>query len=240
MSTIPAKQIIKLLAAFVRVNNFSASSSSGNVTTAITTALSTAGDGGVSVPLQVAAAGTLGVITAASGNRVEVYNATSKDKILAANGEEVYARLTEASGIYTLNYFTLPDTGTEAAHIFPATTPIDFEFSYRFDFNRFPSDGVVSVQTRNISNDPSQGGGRVFRERLTPTAQNAIPNLSRSPIDSAGVALFVNGVSYDTFGGGTASFSVNTSTRAITWSAANSGFNIETTDRIVAQYSTME
>lgn len=241
MSTIPAKQIIKLLSAFVRANNFSASGSSTIVTTPITTALSNVGDGGVSVPLQVATAGTIGVITAAPANRAEIYNATSKDKI-SAGDEEVYGRITESGGVYTLSYFTLSNAGIEAAYSFPSATPIDFEFSYRFDFARLPADAITSIQARNISNDPALGGAgqTVRRERLTVTGTNTIANLTQTPIDAASVSLIVNGISYDTFGGAAAAFSINLATRAITWNPAapHAQFNIETDDRVIAQYST--
>ena len=98
MTLFKAKQISKLLAAQIRVAGFAASGSSNVVTTPITSALSTAGDGGISVPLQVSASSGLGVVTAAPNNRIEIYDATSKAKISSA-GFEVYGRLTEAAGV---------------------------------------------------------------------------------------------------------------------------------------------
>lgn len=239
MSTVPAKQIIKILAAPIRVNNFSANGSSNTVTSAITTALTTAGAGGVSVPLQVSASEGLGVIASGANNKVEIYSSTSKDKI-GSVGEEVYGRLTEAGGVYTLSYYTLSNAGIETAYSFSSATNIDFEFNYRFDFARFPTDGAISITARNISNDPGSTGGMLQREQLTPTAQNTLPNLTKTPISASGVSLIINGIEYDSFGGGAAPFSVNISTKAVSWSAANAGFSIETTDRVIAQYTTLE
>lgn len=236
MSTIPAKQIIKVLSTYVRVGGFSANGGSNDVTSAITTALSTAGDGGVSVPLQPSASNGLGVITTGANNRVEIYAATSKDKFLATNGEEVYGRLTEAGGVYTLTYYTLANTGVETAYTFAASTPIDFEFGYRFDFYRYPSDGAIGLKARNISDDPSAGGGSPYREKLAVTAQNTIADLAKTPLSSSLIELLVNGISYDSFS--VAAFTLTG--KALTWSATNAGFNIETTDRVIASYFTLE
>lgn len=236
---IQSKQINKTLAAAVRVSGFSANGGSNTVTTAITSALSTAGDGGLSVPVQVAST-DIGVITSGTNNRIEIWDATSKDKFVASNGEEVYGRLTESSGVYTLTYYTLPNTGTETAYSFGSSTSIDFEFGYRFDFYRYPTDAAIATVARNINQDPSQSAGRPYAEKLTITAQNTLPNLSKTPVSSSTVELMVWGVSYDALGGGTAYFTVNTTTKALTWSATNAGFNIDTTDYVVARYFTFE
>lgn len=234
---VKAKQIEKNLSAYVRVGAFSATGTDDVVTTPITTALNTAGDGGVSVPLQPSTAvGTIGVITTSPNNRVEIYNATTKEKINDASGDEVYGRLTHSGGVYTLSYFTLPSSGTETAYNFASSTSIDFEFSYRFDFGRYPTDGAIAVRARNVSDDPAAGGGRTVVEQLTVTGQNAIANLTFTPTTTANVLLIVNRAVYETLG--TAAFSV--SGRTITWSAANAGFNIETTDRVIASYTTNE
>jgi hypothetical protein len=233
---VQAKQIDKILSAPIRVSAFSATGASSTVTTPITTALSTAGNGGVSVPVQVSSSiSVIGIITASPYNRVEIYNATTKDKIKDSNGDEVFGRITEAGGVYTLTYYTLPDSGTETSYSAFSSTSIDFEFNYRFDFDRFPADGAIAITSRNVSQDPASGGG-TYTEKLTVTGQNAIANLAKTPATSASVILYVWGVAYDTFT--TAHFSV--SGKTITWSPSNAGFNIETTDRVVARYTTNE
>lgn len=240
MSTIPAKQIIKIQAAFVRVSGFTASGVDDVVTTAITTALSTAGAGGVSVPVQPSVSEGLGLITSGANNRIEIYNATSKDKILAANGEEIYGRITESGGIYTLTYYTLSNAGSETSYSFSGSTSIDFEFPYRFDFARYPTDGAIGVRARNVSDDPAGTSGQAFAEQLTVTATNTVSNVSKTPASATSFTLEVNGVDYDTFGSGSARVSVNLTTKAVTWSSTNAGFSLETTDRVVARYFTFE
>ncbi len=231
---IPAKQIIKPQSASVRVNGFSASGTSGVLTTAIGTALSTAGEGGVSVPVQpLGGSNTIGVIVTGANNRTEIYGGASKLKLTDASGNEVFGRITEAGGVYTLTYFSLV-AGVETAHSMPAEA-IDIEFSYRFDFARFPADAAIAVSARNISNDPAGAGGATPRnERLTVTALNTVSDLGFTPLNAATFALFVNGQQFDTFGGGAAAFSL--SGVAITWSAANAGFPLEVADRVTARY----
>ena len=241
MTLFSPKQIKKTLAALIRISAFSASGTSTVVTTPLTSALATAGDGSVSVPLQVSASNGLGVATTGTSNRIEIYDATSKQKIASA-GNEVYGRLTEATGIYTLSYYTLPLSGVETAYTFAASTPIDFEFVYRFDFSRFPVDGIVGITTRNVSQDAAGAGGglvqTVFSEQLTVTAINTTSNLTKNPVNATTLWLEVNGQVIDSFGGGSAQFTV--ATKIVTWSAVNAGFPLETTDRVIARYATTE
>lgn len=238
MSFTPAKHIVKFQFAFIRLNGLSVTGSSQVITSALTTAIASAGDGGVSVPLQPAGTG-LGVAVTAPLNRCKVYGASSEDTLIA-NEVEVYARLTESNGAYTLSFFTLSDAGVETAYSFPASTPIDVEFVYRFDFWRLPADAIIGVTTRSIGNDPATIAARPNPERLVATATNTLPTLSKRPISAADVQLIVNGLSYDSFGGAGAFFTVNLDTGAITWSAANAGISIEPSDRVIARYSTVE
>lgn len=235
MTQIAAKQIVKIQAAPIRVGGLSVASSATStvVTTPITTALSTAADGSA-VPLQASSSNGLGVITTGVNNRCEIYNATSRDKILAANGEEVYGRLTESAGVYTLSYFTLPNTGTETSYTFPAAATIDFEFSYRFDFARLPIDALISMSTRNVSNDAIGASGIPFAEQVTVTATNTLAQLTRTPTAASTLELTVNGSPQDSL----ADFSL--AGRTITWNAGAAGFALATTDRVIARYFTFE
>ncbi|BAS55344.1 putative for curly fiber subunit based on high copy number in virion [Leptolyngbya boryana NIES-2135] len=237
----PAKHIDKIIAASIRLSGVSAAGNSTVVTSQITTALSTAGDKGVSVPLQISSSGGLGVIVTPPSNRCEIYNATSKDKISSASGEEVYARLTQASGVYTLSFYTLENNGTETAYSFGSSTPIDIEFNYRFDFRRLPADAIIGIPTRNISEDPTTPTGQtLFREKLNVTGTNTIDPLSKTPVNATAIFLIVNQTTLDAFGGSTAAFAVNLSTKEVTWNPANAGYDLDTTDRVIAVYSTIE
>ena len=177
---IQSKQIEQLLQGFLQISGLSAviSTATTVITTPLTTLLGSAGRNGVAVPLQVATTTTEGVITSGSGNRAEIFDAVTKDKILnlAGDSEEVYGRITEAAGVYSIDYYYLANgTGVETAFTFPATQS--------------------SIKTRNVADDgKSKGFG--YQEGLTVTATNTVSNLSFSPVDPAQVKLTINGQSF--------------------------------------------
>lgn len=232
---IQAKQIARVLAAAIRVNGFAVATTTSSTvaTSAITTALSTASDGSA-VPLQVSSSNGPGVITTGANNRIEIYNSTSKDKILAANGEEVYGRLTEAGAAYTLSYFTLPNTGTEAPYTFPAATTIDFEFAYRFELHQVPTDSIIALSTRNINNDSSAGGAAPFGEVLAITATNTVALLTKTPTSQSTVEFTVNGQM------ARPGFDFTIAGKTITWVPATALFDLATTDLCYVTYFTLE
>lgn len=224
-----AKQIEKVLAALVRINNFSAGGADDDVTTVITSALSTASNGGGSVPLQPAGSNTaIGVIVLAGRNRVPIFGFGTKTPILDGT-DEVYGRLTHAAGVYTLTYYKLI-AGVETAYNMPAATAIDFEFGYQFSFADYPVDAAIGGTVRNITDDAGGVAFAFVAEARNPSALNTLPALSNTPIANS-LRLVVNGLDYHELDG---SFSV--AGAAITWIPAVAGFNLETTDKVIAHY----
>ena len=228
MSQTPAKQILKLLDGFVRVVNFAAAGIDDVATTALTTALSTASASGGAMPLQIASSSVVGVVTNAANNRVAIFSNASKLPLVDNNNVEVYGRITEAAGVYTLTYFTLV-AGVETSTTVSSTN-IDFEFTYRFDFERLPATFATGVTGRNVVDDPS-GGAIDVEEARNPTALNTIAALSFAPSPTNSLVLIVNHLEYTPLDG---SFSV--SGTAVTWIPGVAGFNLETTDKVVARY----
>ena len=237
MSKIKAKQIERFQSAYIRIEAFNAAGIDDVVTTPLTSALATAGQGGQSVPLQASTSETtVGVITTGAYNRVEIYDSTTKDKLADALGNEVYGRITHSGGVYTLTYYSLV-SGTETSYTFGSATDIDFEFVYRFDFHRFPTEGGIGVGSRNVAQDPAGSGEDIFEEQVTVTALNTLNDLTKTPANTTCVILFVNGVAYAPVGG-SPPFSI--AGKVLTWSSVNAGFSVETTDRVVAHYPTFE
>src|SRR5574337_631597 len=112
---ITPKQIKKLVASFIRVNSFSfPSAASANVTTVTTSALTSAGYNGVAVTLAASTAETTAGVIVSGNNKVEVYKSSDKTK-LSYFSEEVYGRVTESSGTYTLSLYSL-QSGVETAY----------------------------------------------------------------------------------------------------------------------------
>lgn len=240
---IQAKNINRILAAPIRISNFSANGSSGSITSAITTALSTAGKGGVSVPLQVSNLEGVGIVATAPTNRTRILTNGSEDAITDGSGEVVYGRITESSGVYTLSYFTLSNAGVENVYSFGSATAIDFTFNYRFDFHRLPTDALVSMLVRSLTQTSgSSSAPAAYAELLSITAQNTVANLTKTPVSTSTIQFIFNETNYDTFGGADAPFSVNLGTKAVTYNPASTrtGVSLDTTDRLVARYFTLE
>jgi hypothetical protein len=239
MTRLSSKQIIKLADGFIRVLNLSASGGSNVVTTLITTALSTAGDNGVAVPLQVASNTAMGVVTNVT---IPIFSNLTKRAIIDtavadASSNEVYGKLTESGGVYTVSYFSLIN-GTETAYSFPSATAIDFLIPYRFDFERLPKNFAISYPIGDV-NLPSVGSSPQaswFRESLNVTATNTISLLTKTPVSNTDVFLYVNGLEMPPYGGASADFSVTLKT--ITWNANNAGYNLATTDKVTVAYLT--
>jgi len=236
MALYDRSQIDSLQYARIGALNVSVTGSSTVVTTPITTVLSTAGDGGVSVPLQVFTTTAVGVVTTGVDNLALIALNATKKPTADASGNEVYGRLTEAAGVYTLSFFTLV-AGTETAYSFGSSTAIDFYFVYQFDLARMPRNAGVSVNARLIQNDPtaSGGGGSINKyEKLTVTALNTLSALTIAPTSGTTIQLIVNGKNENAFGGGSAAFGVSGTT--ITWSATNALYSLKTTFDVAAFY----
>ncbi len=226
------KQIQKNLQAWVGIAGFTATGGpSDTITAALTTALGTAGNGGVSVPLQVGSASQMGVNTAIGFNITPVYVAGTKDVPLDANGQEVYGKITNSGSAWTLSYFSVV-AGTETAYTMAASSAVDFEVPYVFTFDLLPLTAITAATQRHVAPDPAATSGRTQGDALTVTAANTVSALSRTYAGPWAI-LIVNGVTYTNFGP-TPPFSITGT--AVTWSAANAGFALATTDEVKVIY----
>jgi hypothetical protein len=236
MAKIQAKQVKKILTGPIKITGVSVSSStsSTDITTPITSALTVAGDGSTSVPLQVSTSTSVaGVVTSSPINVCQVWDNTSKEKI-TYNEFEVYGKLTQSSGVYTISYYYFDLSGTENAYTFTAGASIDVDFNYRFEFHQAPADIIVSQLTRNVSQD-GQGAGSINRlEVVSVTSLNSISSLSTTPSDTAKVKLYINGKVEDGLGGSPA-FTISGGVN-VTWNSGNAGYSVDTSDRVVAEF----
>lgn len=235
MSLLQSKQINKPIAGPIVVSSFTANGGSSTVTTPLTTALNTAGNGGTSVPLQDSASGSIGVLVTSGSNKVKIFNNATGDPIASASGEEVYAKLTSAAGVYTLTYFT-NENGTETAYSFGSNTSIDFVFNYVYSFEKLPVDVFLRVPQKYVQDDPSSTSpGTLVREQLTVTATNTVSNLTSTPKSAQLVILTVNGATL--YSKSNLHFTVTG--QAISFSGGQLvaiGYSIETTDTVFAEY----
>jgi hypothetical protein len=236
---VPAKQITRFFQAPIGISGFStAGGSSDTITSAITAALNTAADSGSSVPLQVGngAPGSQveGVQTAAGLNLTPIYNSGTKIKYLDGSGAEVYGKVTNLGSTWTLSYFSLSG-GTENAFTMPASASIAFELPYVFTFDHLPYTAMMAVLERHVAPSSATGaaGTRLFAEAVAVTSANTLAGLTNAA-DGKIARLNVNGLIYTNLGSAP-SFTV--SGKTITWSAANAGFALATSDVVSAEYS---
>jgi Protein of unknown function (DUF2793) len=102
-----------------------------------------------------------------------------------------------------------------------------------------PADGmlVMNVATNKLRQFDATVwatpiGSTEIVELLAPTAQNTIPNLSAVPVDVNDITFYVNGMTVDTLAGS----GISVAGQAVTVTPATLGFDVETTDRVVAKY----
>ncbi len=224
---IKAKQIEKQLAGYVYFEQTGATGTSSVVTTALTTALETAGDNGRAVPFRVASSTDTGVI-ATGNNIVGVYNEDG-DRISNDEGLEVYGRVTQASGVYTVSYF-ISDEGVETAYNIGAAQTLRLSVPYKFSFHDLPADAIVGTETRFVQNDPSNGSPQ-FQENLTVTGANTLSQVTRVVNTNRPVSLVVNSLAHPRE---TGVFTV--AGKVITWVPAVAGYDLDTDDKVTIVY----
>ena len=226
---VKGKLIDKYLAGSVAITSFSANGGSNDITTALTSALATAGYGGTAVTLQKSTAYNVdGVIATAPLNRVTIR--VGGGEVQDADGLEIYARITESTGTYTLTYY-VNDAGTETAHSFGGATSIDVFIPYRFTFGSYPTDTTIAVPGFDAAPNPAAiTVPTAYSEELT-AGTNTVTDLTYTP--TGAVTLVVDGVVFSSVAS-PAPFTV--SGKAITWSATNAKVSLDSNDTVVANY----
>lgn len=235
---IKGKQVNKYFSGYIRVSGTSVTGLSSNVTLGITSALLGAGHNSQNLTLAPSVtANTGGIVTNAPYNRVEIFDSNSKEKIVST-GEEVYGRITEAIGVYTLSFYFKDNNGIETVHNFSIITPIDYEFLYRFQFGELPTEIFVGLTSRNVVTDAGgSSNGTDYSEITTVTGIDTLASLNYSPTGPDDIILYVN--SKPEFAiGATPSFSVVGT--SVTWLAANAGYSIDPTDVVTSEYKTLD
>ena len=228
---IQPKQIQKVQIAPIIISNKSVTGSSVIVTTDISGALNNAGANLSSVPFQVSSGeGVIGIVASGSNQKCSVFSNLSSDSIYDSNGGQVYGKLTQASSIYTLSFFSVV-AGVETAYSFGTATAINFAFNYRFSWATYPEDAAVKLKQYNVD-DPESVVAKVQRDNLVIATQNTVPNLSKTP--ATYVDFYINGQCYSTLN--TNVFTV--AGLVVTFSSANAGFTLDVTDTVFARYET--
>lgn len=124
------------------VSNFVASGSSDDITAALATAAS---NDNVDVIASNGDGDSLGFLVTNPLNKVKLIDAVTKTLIGDDSLDEIYGRITESAGIYTISYYSLVG-GVEA----PASVNrnIDLFPEYNFAFKDFPYDSNLRIFDR--------------------------------------------------------------------------------------------
>lgn len=164
MTLISAKQISKNLGGYVNVPSVTTVGSSIDITSLLTTALTTAGYNGTSVTLKSSTSETLdGVITNTPNNIVFLFNATTKEKIYF-NGNQVYGRITKLLSVYTISFYYF-NINVETSYTFLANINLHYEIPYRFSLKNLSTDVILNTLTRFMPDNGSGGsiGSTLFK-----------------------------------------------------------------------------
>lgn len=239
---VQSKQIQKLIAGYMPVNNLAfPTGSSMNVSAALTSAAATAGFGATPVPVQV------GSITSTGGNEgfivsgknvCQVYDSEGQ-KMADSSGNEVYGRLSVVSGAYTLSLFSNLNN-VETAFVMSAPTTISFSPSYIYSFAHLPADFATSLAEAYQGNDPKDLApivSQMVSQLLPISTINTLPVLTYNYTPGEEFFLFVNGEAANALGP-TPAF--NVVGKNITWYAANAGYSLTSSDEVVAFYGTQD
>jgi hypothetical protein len=85
-----------------------------------------------------------GIVTTIPNNKVQIRSSANQQPIESAPGEsDIYGRLTESGGIYTLSYF-YDAAGVETAFTMPADVAIDILFPESVDFADLPFNAIIN------------------------------------------------------------------------------------------------
>lgn len=115
----------------------------------VTAVLVTAADNdNVTVIPSTGTEGSLGFLVTNPLNKVKIVSDATKSLIGDLNSNEIFGRLTEVAGVYTLSYFSM-QSGIEVAVTLNQT--INFFPEYNYEFKDFPFDSVLRLLD-NITN----------------------------------------------------------------------------------------
>ena len=220
------------MAAYVYLSGVSVASNTATVTTPLTTALATAGSGGVAVPLALGNEATMtqGVLISTTLRLPVVDNVTKEPIVDNTTNNEVFGIMSESGGVYTFDLKTLTDAGVEqTADVADGT--MDLGAPYLFDFVTYPSDSAIRFSSYQVGQDATAAGGKLMVENLAVTATDTLADLSVTPFDGTKINLNIDGHVEPISQG---AFTISGAT--VTWVPAVAGYALETTDKVTVSF----
>jgi len=236
MSLFQPKQINLPLIAYLGLSGFvSGTAATDILTSALSTAVSTASNSGGAVPLQAGNPSQLtpveGVALAAANDYLPIFASGTKQLLQDAKGNDVFGTLALAAGVYTVSYWS-NIAGVKTAYTFVTATTLDFEVPYVFFLADLPSDALIAIRERHVGPDVG-ASTRIQVDILTVTALNTVSNLSRLPSGSL-VLYYVNGQVVDAKNPGSG---ISIAGQIATVAPVTLGYNLAVTDTVEAMYT---
>lgn len=174
----------------------------------------------------------VGVPTSSPYNYVSLRNADTGKDITDKQGVQVFGRLTESAGVWTITFFKSDGSGGEAEHTFSDEPIVGTDVTIRFgevkqikDIN--PLSVVMGLDTVDES-DIDPNSHRPFAEQINAVNNQTTIPLGHKPKFPSAVSLLINGVNV------AAHIGVSEST--LTFDAAGIGYALESDDVIMAIY----
>jgi len=190
MSLIKSKQLDVLIGTIRQVPDAFTLAAAGSVTVTASFAGKTAGGNNT----------TSGVATTSPQNKVVLIRADNGEIVTDDQGTQVYGRLTEAAGVWTITYYTTDGAGGESAFTFATEDAVGKLVDIRYpevvqlkDVN--PLDVVNGLDDVDESDfDPSKHQHQV--DGFAATAAQTSFTLTQTPKNNVNVLMKVNGVDY--------------------------------------------
>lgn len=260
------KTINRSFAAKTRADNLTvpANASSVDITSVLTALLAGKAYNGANLPLRVSNGKAdftgEGILLAGI---VDVYSAVSNQKLAYETVDrgdqfEIYGRITEASGVYTLSFYYVDLAAVE--HSIGLNENVSFEFDYAYKFEDLPVNFATSVLTRNVQQDPSAPKAitqKLVVEEITFSADNVLQGLSHRPLSGTAKVNYTGHVLHEKRGDFTIvttqdstnplvfyftlnTYAANGTKGNGTWVPATAGYTIESGEKVIVEYVTLE
>ena len=207
-----------------------------DVASDLTTAAATGGNDGVAVTdVPSTAFDVAGWGVTAPENYVLISDDTSRAALSDSSGREIFSRITEDTGVYTLSHYVLI-AGVETPYAFTSAQSIKFIPPYNFELDDYPFDADARVLNARLLEDASGGIVPDFAEAEsnTVTGDDTFSALANTPLSGAKVTLIINSETY------MEDVHFTRSGTALTWTftkgSPNFGFTVKTTDDVHAYY----
>lgn len=173
-----------------------------------------------------------GVPTSSPHNYVSLRSYETGKDITAKDGTQIYGRLTEAAGVWTIGFYKSDGAGGEAEHTFSDESEVTKGVTIRFGEVKQVKDinplNIVMGLDQVDESDVDPNAHRPFTEQVNVVDNQTAISLGYEPKFPGSVDLMINGVSYPA--------AITVSTTNLTFDPSVAGFALESDDEVYVSY----